>query len=120
MVPMPRWLVCACVSSFVAAQTTLVVPGTHPTIQAAISTAQPNDTVLVMPGTWVERIDFLGKAITVHSAAGAAATTIDGNQLGTVVTFTSNETPASVLEGFTITHGQGATLPGLRSAAGGI
>ena len=121
MVPMPRWLVCVCVpSSFVAAQATLVVPGAFPTIQAAIAAAQPNDTVLVMPGTWFERIDFLGKAITVRSAAGAAVTTIDANQLGTVVTFTTNETPASVLEGFTITHGQGATIAGLRSAAGGI
>src|SRR5262245_10997632 len=121
MLPMPRWLACVCVPvSFVAAQATLVVPGTHATIQAAIAAAQPNDTVLVMPGTYLERIDFLGKAITVRSAAGAAATTIDGNQLGSVVTFTTNETPSSVLEGFTITHGQGATIVGQRSAAGGI
>jgi hypothetical protein len=98
MLPMPRWLACVCVPvSFVAAQATLVVPGTHATIQAAIAVAQPNDTVLVMPGTHLERIDFLGKAITVRSAAGAAATTIDGNQLGSVVTFTTNETPSSVL-----------------------
>ncbi|HEU4418289.1 MAG TPA: hypothetical protein VFT55_05080 [Planctomycetota bacterium] len=121
MMPMPRWLVCVCFPvSYVAAQATLVVPGSFPTIQAAIAAAQPSDTVLVMPGTWFERIDFLGKAITVRSAAGAAVTTIDGSQLGSVVTFTTNETPASVLEGFTITNGLGATVVGLRSAAGGI
>ena len=109
--------------SCAAAQATLVVPGTHATIQAAIAAALPSDTVLVLPGTYVERIDFLGKAITVRGVAGAAATTIDGNQLGPVVSFVTNETPASVIEGFTITNGLGlvvttGTYP--RSTAGGI
>ena len=34
-------------------------------MQAAISAALPGDTVLVLPGTYVERIDFLGKAIMI-------------------------------------------------------
>jgi len=109
-------------ASAVAAQTTLVVPTAQPTIQAAIAAAVPGDTVLVLPGTYVETIDLLGKAITVRSAGGAAVTTIDGNQAGSVVTFANNEPPTCVLEGFTLTGGLGATIAGsgARATAGGI
>src|SRR5262245_7460613 len=57
---------------------TIRVPADAPTIQAAIDVAQPYDTVLVAPGTYVETIDFLGKRITVRSEAGPALTVIDG------------------------------------------
>jgi hypothetical protein len=62
-----------------AAQTTIRVPADQPTIQAGIDAAIPGDTVLVAPGTYVERISFLGKAITVQSETGPAGTVIDGN-----------------------------------------
>src|SRR6185436_11490138 len=84
---------------------TLEVPAQYPTIQAAIVAAQPGDTVLVAPGRYVETIDFLGKAITVESSGGAAATTIDGGGAGSVVSFVSAEMATSVLRGFTITGG---------------
>ena len=90
-----------------AAQTTIRVPADQPTIQAGIGAAAPGDTVLVAPGTYVERIDFLGKAITVTSEAGPAATVIDGNAGGVVVTFRSGEGPSAVLRGFTVTNGGG-------------
>lgn len=109
--------------SAVTAQSTLVVPSAFASIQAAIVAATAGDTVLVLPGAYVERLDFLGKAISVRSSAGAAVTTIDGNQLGTVVTFASNETAASVLDGFTITGGLGApSTVGVppRSGPGGV
>jgi len=123
MLSLRSFLVAFAPVSFAAAQTTLVVPTTHPTIQAAINAALPGDTVLVLPGTYVERIDFLGKSITVRGTAGAAATTINGNQGGSVVTFAANEPPTATLEGFTITNGLGvlqfaAILP--QAAAGGI
>lgn len=64
------------------------------------------DTVIVRPGTYVENIDFLGKAVTLQSERGAAVTTIDGNQAGTVVTFGNGEqTEVAVLDGFTVTNG---------------
>src|SRR5688572_33213874 len=81
-----------------SAQATLVVPTVFPTIQAAIAAATPGATVLVLPGSYVENIDFLGKAILVRSTDGAAATTIDGNQAGTVVAFVTAEPPTAVLE----------------------
>src|SRR5262249_32822941 len=71
----------------------------------AIDAAMDGDTVLVSDGTYIENINFKGKAITVTSVNGSAATTIDGGNVRTVVLFVSNETAASVLNGFTITNG---------------
>jgi hypothetical protein len=101
------------------AQATLVVPTAYPAIQAAIAAAGHGDTVLVLPGTYVERLDFLGKAIVVRSANGTAVTTIDGNQLGPVVTFTTNEGPGSVLSGFTLRNGRGQVVAGAGPSQGG-
>jgi hypothetical protein len=46
---------------------------------------------LVAPGTYYENINFMGKAITVTSSAGAAQTIIDGGKKGPVVTFNAAE-----------------------------
>ncbi|MFY9342391.1 MAG: hypothetical protein WAT39_07870 [Planctomycetota bacterium] len=108
-------------STLLTAQSTLTVPSpAYPTITSAIGAAVAGDTVLVAPGTYFETIDFLGKAITVRSVVGAAMTTIDGNGVGPVVQFVTNEPPTAVLEGFTIRGGVGATVAGVRSTAGGI
>ena len=84
---------------------TIYVPTDQPTIQAGIDAAVDGDLVLVAPGTYIENIDFLGKAITVRSEAGAETTVIDGNDAGSVVWFNSGETENSVLESFTIRNG---------------
>ena len=96
------------------AQSTIQVPQDQPTIQAGIAAAVDGDTVLVAPGTYVEQIEYLGKAITVRSSGGAAVTTIDSQGMdnwfdfpfGPVVRFVDGEGSSSVLEGFTITGGQ--------------
>lgn len=80
-------------------------PADFAAIQAAIDAAQDGDCITVEPGTYVENIDFLGKAITVQSSGGPDVTIIDGNQAGSVVTFASQESLDSILEGFTITNG---------------
>ena len=93
-----------------ASASTINVPGDYSTIQAAIDAASNGDTILVAAGTYKENINFKGKAITLKSASGAAATIIDGGNVGTVVQFTTNETSASILDGFTVTHGNSSGL----------
>jgi len=51
--------------SIVLLSDTIHVPADYPTIQEAINTSVNGDTVLVAPGTYVENIDFVGKAIIV-------------------------------------------------------
>jgi hypothetical protein len=95
------------VSTAAEAQTVIRVPLDYPTIQAAINASHSGDTVRVSPGTYVENINFSGKAITVVSEAGRDFTIIDGSKAGPVVRFNSGETANSVLEGFTVRNGQG-------------
>ena len=89
------------------AQTTWYVPDDYPGgIQDAIDGASNGDTIIVRPGTYVESIDFNGRAVHLKSEQGAAVTTIDGNQSGRVVMFQNGEGSDSVLEGFNITNGK--------------
>jgi hypothetical protein len=102
---LPAVVVLAAPARQVTAASVLDVPGSYPTIQAAIDAAAAGDTVRVAPGLFRENIDFKGKAITVESAQGPGSTTIDGGNLDRVVNFHSGETRSSVLQGFTIQHG---------------
>lgn len=88
-----------------AAGTTIYVPDHQPTIQAAINAAQDGDTVIVRQGLYKENIDFMGKAISVESEKGPYATTIDGQNRTTAVTFQSGEGTSTRLVGFKITKG---------------
>lgn len=84
---------------------TLNVPSQYGTIQSAIDAAVNGDTVLVAPGTYMENIDFSGKAITVESSGDPVETVIDGGGGGNVVAFYNYEGRDSVLDGFTIAGG---------------
>ncbi len=87
------------------------VPGDFGTIQAAIADAGTvnGDEIVVQPGTYFEAINFLGKAITLHSASGDPNDTIiDGKGAFHVVQCVNSEGPNTVLEGFTITGGEAA------------
>jgi parallel beta helix pectate lyase-like protein/PKD domain-containing protein len=106
-----KTVILACVLALAAVSTEAAiirVPADALTIQQAINVAVPGDTVLVAPGTYIENITFLGKAISVVSESGPSLTVIDGNHAGSVVVFTSAETRAAVLRGFTITNGAAA------------
>lgn len=95
---------------------TIYVPDDHPAIQGAINAALPGDTIVVRQGTYVEQINFLGKAITVQSELGPENTVIDGNWTAwdPAVSFTSGEGTDSVLEGFTVTNGRGFYYGGIQ------
>jgi hypothetical protein len=85
----------------------LRVPAEVATIQAAIDQALPGDVVVVAPGTYVEALDFRGKAIEVVATEGPTRTTIRPPSLSPVVLFRNGEGPDSRLIGFTIRGGSG-------------
>jgi len=100
----------------------LTVPSAiHPTIQSDISDTKvvAKDCVVVLPGTYFENLNFMGKAIKVKSRSGPEATVIDGGQLSSVVLFDSGEDRNSVLKGFTITNGTGSLDPYQWALCGG-
>ena len=86
---------------------TIHVPGNQYTIQAGINAARDGDIVLVAPGTYVEYIDFMGKAITLQSEKGVEVTFIEGSKSAVVVVFTRGEDNESVIDGFTVRNGEG-------------
>lgn len=115
-----------CLFLFSPAQATVInVPGDYATIQRAIYAATHGDTVLVAPGTYLENLDFLGKAITVKVNGAPGSAVIDGGQpvdpyKGSTVAFESYEGPDSVLEGFTLINGIGTreVFPNSRMGGG--
>ncbi len=76
-------------------------------IQQGIDAASDGDRVFVMPGAYLENIDFLVKSIRVESTAGAQATTIRGDQSRSVVKIKGVQ-PAFV--GFTVENGAGSIV----------
>ncbi|MEI6503289.1 MAG: M6 family metalloprotease domain-containing protein, partial [Armatimonadota bacterium] len=88
------------------------------TVNQALSAAQNGDTILVAPGVYAERLDFVGKRVTVTGSNPSdpgvvAATIIRGPTGGASVRFATAETGASVLRGLTITHLSGANGSGV-------
>jgi hypothetical protein len=85
----------------------------HVTIQDAIDNAVNGDVIEADPATYVEAINFNGKAITLRSASGDPIDTIiDGNGAFHVVQCVNSEGANTVLEGFTITGGNANGGPG--------
>ncbi len=92
--------------------TIINIPGDYLIIQQGINASTDGDTVLVQPGTYVENINFNGHNITLGSlflitgdTTYIAETIIDGNELESVVMFTSGEDTTSVIAGFTLQNG---------------
>ena len=109
-----------------------VVPDEYPTIQEAInhSYCVDGDTILVLPGTYSENVNYIGKNITVASlflttqdTSYISQTVIDGGSNGSVVTFENGEDTNAILSGLTITQGSGRLVEKdgeIRSYGGGI
>jgi hypothetical protein len=124
------------IQNFVSASTLYVPSRDYPTIQSAITAANPatNDVVVVAPGVYIGTgnvdLDFGGKAITVKSTinpaspnpAIIAATIIDCQ--GTkddphrAFRFHNHEDPNSKVLGFTIRNGYARGLKGADGAPG--
>ncbi len=106
------------------------IPADQHTIQAGIDSAEEGDTVLVSEGTYLENINFRGKAITVASqflidgdTSHISNTIIDGREpvhpdTASTVLMISGEGSASVLCGFTITGGAGTLIDGINFVPG--
>jgi len=73
------------------------------TIQHAIDMSEDGSTVLVWPGVYNEQVNFIGKAITLQSAADAAVVRTD---MGYAFSFHSGEGADSVLKNFVIRDGE--------------
>ena len=87
-------------------------PAPYSVIQDAINAAVSGDTIVVMPGTYVENINMSGKAITLQSIeptspAIITSTIIDGGTNGSVITCNNREGAETVISGFLITNGSG-------------
>lgn len=91
------------------------------TIQHGINISSNGDTVIVMPGTYKENINFNGKLITLGSlflttqdTTYISSTIIDGTSVGSVVSFISGEDSTSIITGFTIANGVAINGGGIR------
>ncbi len=96
-------------SSETPAGNVIRIPNDYPTIQDGIDAAADRDTVLVADGTYSgegnKNVDFLGKKIKVVSTNGPEYSVIDCEGDGRGFYFHSNENESSILEGFSIIHG---------------
>ena len=99
----------------------IIVPNDYATIQTAIDSANSNDTIIVIPGTYYENIFWENKNLKViKSYAGREHTIIDGQNLGVVIHVSGGTIDSSsLLEGFTIRNGLGSQ-PGVLGEAGSI
>ena len=84
-----------------------LVPDDDVTVAGAIDSAVDGDTVCVRPGDYAESIDFGGKQLHLRGLAGVEETTLSGDGTTSVVTFAQGEGPGCILEGFTISGGEG-------------
>ena len=105
---------------------TLIVPEKYSTIQQAINAAANGDTILVKPGIYYgpgnRDISLDGKTITVKSQEGPERTIIDcasnnPDEFHSGFIFNKEESARTVLDGFTIMHGQALAEHGYNAGA---
>jgi predicted outer membrane repeat protein len=91
------------------------IPGDFPTIQAGLEAAAACDTVLVFPGTYQDTVS-LPLHVSLLSTGGPDSTVLDAGGSGTVVVIRGDYreipsgTSSAMLEGFTITGGDGSGI----------
>ncbi len=104
------------------------VPADYATIQAAILNAANTDTVEVAPGTYYENINFRGKKILLTSlfylakdTSYISTTIINGStplnaDTASCVIFNNGEDSTAILQGFTLTGGNGTKWTDIHGA----
>lgn len=131
MPPRLSWLALGALAALATAPPGRIrrVPAEYRTIQEAIDSAEPGDTVLVAPGRYVENIRFAGKGIVVASEylltrdpSVIPRTIIDGSRpkhpdSASVVMMVEQEDTTARLSGFTITGGTGTVWTDARQKA---
>lgn len=85
----------------VANADTLMVPTEYATISAAVSAAQPGDTVWVSPGNYWEEMIRVPSGVSVISTGQTADTNIGGRQGSITIEFLDGTAPA-LLRGFRV------------------
>ncbi|MEZ4650776.1 MAG: right-handed parallel beta-helix repeat-containing protein [Candidatus Eisenbacteria bacterium] len=82
-----------------------------PTLSAAVSVASSGDTLLVMPGTYVEVVTT-SKSLVVKSSGAAGSAVINANNFGTGLSFVG-VTGSVTVEGIAFQNGDGERGGGL-------
>jgi len=96
---------CLLVVASTSIAATHLVPAEFSTIQAAVDASIDGDTVLVSPGTYTGKVDYLGKAIVLRSVSGASVTTLHVSSPcgpAVVIIRDAEGNGPAVLDGFTI------------------
>ena len=118
---MMQWILAGFLVSAPAEAAILQVPYDYTTIMGAYQAASNGDTILVADGIYSgpgnRNLNFAGKLFTLKSENGPANCTINGGPFEygfPVLRFNNCETPAAVVDGFTITGAgnRGARAPG--------
>ncbi len=65
------------------------------------------DEILLLPGTYVEDVDYGGEDLAISSTDGAESTIIEGTGVGAVITVDNGESSNALLDGVTVTGGVG-------------
>lgn len=128
MKPIFTLLVSSLLFVMISKATIIEVPTDYTTIQAAINASAGGDTIVVLPGTYLENINFRGKNVFLTSLYYLASDTtyitstiIDGGSpanpdTASCVIFNSGEDSTAVLQGFTITGGAGTKWTDIHGA----
>jgi hypothetical protein len=84
--------------------------GDYISVQEAVGAASFADTIRVRPGTYHERVNLLGQALSLIGDGGADATTLDADGTGSVLTIPYTPGGPTLVKGFTFTGGNGTIL----------
>ena len=112
--PLTTWLVAVLLAGPLLADAAaqVSVPGTYPTIQAAIDAVPSGTTINVQPGTYAEAllIANTNRSITIRGLGGAAATIVDAAGRGAAAINVWRSTGVITIDGLRVEYPDGFGL----------